>query len=119
HPYGGNLMSQAITYTPPVVHRSKSDSIIEYDLLDENGVARGWESLRVGLAAGRDRGTNPGDLVLSARGEGPIVVPAEVMPVWLAEIDRLMSGDDTAPFEPVSASAHVVAAEPAPITGLV
>lgn len=111
-------MSQ-ITYSTPTVHRSQTDSVIEFDAHSASGVGAGWESLRVGLTGSADRGANVGDIVLSARGDGPIVVPREIMPTVLAEIDRLMSGNDQAPFEPVSASAHVVAAEPAPITGIV
>ena len=112
-------MSQKITYSNPIVHRSKTDSVIEFDLRVASGKAIGWESLRIGLTDASYRAANPGDIVISARGDGPIVVPREIMPSVLAEIDRLMSGDDQAPFEPVSASAHVVAAEPAPITGVV
>lgn len=105
------------TYSTPVVHRSKTDSVIEFDIHSTEGAGTSWEALRVGVVDERWRGVNAGDIVISARGEGQVVLPREVMPVVLAEIDRLMSGDDVAPFEPISASRHV--AEAAPITGLV
>lgn len=108
-----------LTYSTPIVYRSKTDSIIEFDVHYDPASETAWEVLRVGLTDEKSLGTNPGDVMISSRGEGPVVVPREILPTVLAEIDRLMSGDDTVPFEPVSASAHVVAAEPAPITGVV
>lgn len=94
-----------ITYSNEQVHRSSTDSVIEFDV--HVGAHIAWESIRVAKLPDGTIGANPRDIQISARGEGPVVIPAEIMPLVLEEIDRLMSGDDAAPFEPISAAVHV------------
>ena len=104
-------------YSALQTHRSSTDSIIEFDV--HIGRQTAWESIRVSREDGTAVATCPGDITISDRGDGWISIAAEILPHVLAEIDRLVSHDPAAPFEPVSATAHVAAAEPAPITGVV
>ena len=102
---------EARTYSEPNVARAVGSAMIDYDV-----IAGGWRSFE-SIAIDR-----VGDaLRISGRTSelGELTIPAPILPTVLAEIDRIMSGDDQAPFEPISARAHVVAAEPAPITGVV
>ena len=92
------MPTSQVTYSEPTITRSSSEAVIEFDYGIGDIIA--WESIRIWR---RDEG----QIELSARSDGPVTIPAPILPAVLAEIDRLVTADDPAPFEPVAAIHHV------------
>lgn len=85
------------TYSDPQVARSLDESVIEYDV--RVGSMAAWAALRI-------RRTDDG-LAIHDRDAGPLHIPTSILASVLAEMDRLATGDDVAPFAPVAAIDHV------------
>ena len=97
------------TYSEPVVRRAVGSAVVEFDIISGNW--RAYESIAIDRIDGALRiGGRASDF-------GDLTIPAPILPVVLAEIERVMSGEPDAPFEPLSAA--VVAADRAPFTGVV
>lgn len=89
------------TYSDPTVTRTSTESTIEFDVIRPTWT--GWESIRIT----RDE---DGGVSIDSRGEGPVDIPAQILPVVLAEIDRVVTADGDTPlaaFTPVAASLHI------------
>jgi hypothetical protein len=89
------------TYSEPTVTRSVAESVIEFDIHAARHPA--WESFLI-------RREDDGQITIDCRGEGPVRIPAQILPLVLAEIDRVVSGDaemPLAPFAPLAAVEHV------------
>ena len=89
------------SYSEPTVTRTATESTIEFDVIRPTWT--GWELIRIT----RDE---VGAIHIDSRGEGPVDIPAQILPVVLAEIDRVVTADGETPltaFTPVAASVHV------------
>ncbi|WP_156760016.1 hypothetical protein [Microbacterium karelineae] len=87
------------THSGPTITRSQTESVIEFDI--RFGATTAWESIRI-------RRDDDG-LTIDGRATdvAPLHIPTSILPSVLAEMDRLATGDDIAPFAPVAAIDHV------------
>lgn len=95
------MSNTQVTYSDPTVTRTATASTIEFDVITPTWT--GWELIRIT----RDE---TGGVSIDSRGEGPVDIPAQILPVVLAEIDRIVAADGETPlaaFTPVAASLHV------------
>lgn len=95
------MSTTQVTYSEPTVTRTAAESRIEFDVAD--GAWTGWDLISIARDA-------EGDISIDGRGEGAVQIPAQFLPLVLAEIDRIVAGDGDAPlapFAPVAAVQHV------------
>lgn len=87
-----------VTYSDPTITRSATTAVITFDIHSGDHVA--WQSF---VIARQEDGT----VNFATRFDGPVSIPAPILPVLLAELDRLAAADEPTPFEPVAAIRHV------------
>jgi len=101
-----------VTYSTPRVTRSATEAIIDFDIVTPDRTA--WDTIRLnrgedGTITMLDRGT--------AVGLANVTIPRPIVPVVLAEIERLADGGEVAPFAPVAA-VQLVTAEQVALGGV-
>lgn len=95
------MSTTQITYSEPTITRTATESTLVFDVTIGGWI--GWESIRI-------EASDDGGVEISDRGDGPVRIPAQFLPLVLAEIDRIVAADGDlplAPFAPLAAVQHV------------